>query len=67
MGRVHDGVMMLALLLTAGATCADELQAMTTRYCTQCHNAADWAGGLDLELLDAEQVGHDAEAWKRWC
>ncbi len=55
----------LALMLTAGANAAESLQVVTERYCTSCHNAEDWAGGLDLGALDHAQVGSQAEAWEK--
>jgi hypothetical protein len=53
------------LLLPASPLLAQELRAVTERYCTQCHNAEDWAGGLDLSALDHEHVGRNAEAWEK--
>ena len=35
------------------------------RYCTDCHNANDFAGNLRLDDKDVEHVGIDAEIWER--
>ncbi len=35
------------------------------QYCSNCHNADDLAGGMDLAKLDFEKVGKDAETWER--
>jgi hypothetical protein len=55
----------LALLLPSHVLLAQELRVVTERYCTQCHNAEDWAGGLDLGVLDHEHVGSNAEVWEK--
>ncbi len=34
-------------------------------YCVTCHNAALLAGELDLNALDPDRVGDDAETWER--
>lgn len=54
-----------ALLLPAGTLVAQELRAVTERYCAQCHNSDDWAGGLDLAGLDHGHVGSNAEVWEK--
>ncbi len=34
-------------------------------YCSKCHNAEDWAGGLALDALDIGNVAPDAESWEK--
>jgi hypothetical protein len=34
-------------------------------YCTECHNSEDWAGSLDLELVNLDNVVADAETWEK--
>ncbi|MDG2177028.1 MAG: DUF1592 domain-containing protein [Gammaproteobacteria bacterium] len=34
-------------------------------YCLECHNLDDWAGTLDMELLDLENIPVDAEVWEK--
>ena len=46
---LHLGVVLL--LLPAGMLPAQELRAVTERYCSNCHNSDDWAGGLDFSVL----------------
>jgi hypothetical protein len=55
----------VALLLPAAAWCAPELQAVTERYCSGCHNSEDWAGGLDLTTLDHGHVAGNAAEWEK--
>src|SRR5690554_4166616 len=33
-------------------------------YCTGCHNIEDWAGGVAFDMMDADQVPHDAVVWE---
>ncbi len=34
------------------------------KYCGQCHNSTDWAGGVAFDTLDPDAVGTDAEVWE---
>jgi hypothetical protein len=54
-----------ALAVAPGAWSADALRATTDRYCSSCHNADDWAGGLDFGVLDHGHVNEDAETWEK--
>jgi hypothetical protein len=54
-----------AMLLPASPLLGQELRAVTDRYCTQCHNADDWAGGLDFSVLDHGHVGSKPEVWEK--
>ncbi len=40
-------------------------QALMNQYCSNCHNADDLAGGMDILTLDIEKVGKDASVWER--
>src|SRR3982751_5910007 len=33
-------------------------------YCTECHNATDWAGGLAFDTLTEADVPHDTKLWE---
>jgi hypothetical protein len=46
------------------ATTAD-VPAMIDHYCAKCHNTTDWAGSLDLTILDPAQVSDDAQSWEK--
>jgi mono/diheme cytochrome c family protein len=35
------------------------------KYCGNCHNATDWAGGVAFDTLQPESVGQDAEVWEK--
>jgi mono/diheme cytochrome c family protein len=39
--------------------------ALMNQYCSNCHNADDLAGGMDISKLDIEKVGKDAAVWER--
>ena len=53
------------LLLPAGAWAGTDVPGTIERYCADCHNTSDWAGGLDLTTLDAVHVGAEAESWEK--
>ena len=55
----------LFLLLPGSALAATDVPHMIERYCADCHNTIDWAGGLDLTSLDASHVGGDAQSWEK--
>ena len=38
--------------------------AFIEKYCSNCHNASDWAGELALDVLDHENLGPDADVWE---
>ena len=38
---------------------------MLDRYCTECHNPAELAGGLSLEQLDHSDIHAQAEIWEK--
>jgi hypothetical protein len=33
-------------------------------YCSKCHNATDWAGGVAFETMNFDTIGDDAETWE---
>ena len=37
---------------------------MIQDYCVKCHNFEDWAGKLDLESLDFNDMSHETETWE---
>lgn len=56
---------MACALMAPFALQSQDLGAVTSQYCTSCHNTEDWAGGLDLSSLDPGHVGRDAEVWEK--
>ena len=50
------------LALAAGTP--ETRQHLVERYCLDCHNAADWAGGLALDTEDLSNVSGDAKLWE---
>jgi mono/diheme cytochrome c family protein len=62
-----------ALLLTLAALAAPAHAAhddtgsgsdFLTKYCGDCHNATDWAGGLAFDTLQQDEMASDAEVWE---
>jgi Protein of unknown function (DUF1592)/Protein of unknown function (DUF1588)/Protein of unknown function (DUF1587)/Protein of unknown function (DUF1585)/Protein of unknown function (DUF1595) len=37
---------------------------MLQTYCTKCHNAEDWAGGVAFDTMSPEAAGDDAKIWE---
>jgi hypothetical protein len=68
----HFSRISLATLAASFALLANAQTAMPARqaelidsYCTKCHNEEDWAGSLDLKLLNRDNVVSDAETWEK--
>src|SRR5512139_2685098 len=57
-----------SLAIPASALAAhDDMAAGTafiTKYCGDCHNATDWAGGVAFDTLPQENLGSDAAVWE---
>ena len=55
-----------ALLLSAmaGAAGVHARQELIERYCLDCHNTTDWAGGLALDTEDLARVAGDSKLWE---
>jgi len=34
------------------------------QYCSKCHNADDWAGGIAFDTMTPEGIGSDAQVWE---
>ena len=43
----------------------DRPLATVERYCTDCHNEAEFAGGVSFDSLSADGAHHDAAIWER--
>jgi hypothetical protein len=63
--RVGVSLTVLGLTVAAGTLWADDLPGAIGHYCTGCHNGEDWAGSLNLEVLDPGHVGPDAGVWEK--
>jgi hypothetical protein len=44
---------------------AEQQWAVVDRYCSECHNAAELAGGLSFERLDRSNMHTHAEVWEK--
>lgn len=53
----------IAALIAAGAACAQ--QALLDQYCIGCHNQKLKTGGLELDKLNLQQPGPDAETLEK--
>ena len=38
--------------------------AMIDRYCTECHNVTDWAGGVAFDAMTVDEIPNDAKVWE---
>ncbi len=34
------------------------------KYCSQCHNVTDWAGGVAFDSMDTRNLGGEADTWE---
>jgi Protein of unknown function (DUF1587)/Planctomycete cytochrome C len=68
------GVVLFAALSTGTAVSAqsagaeaDNHWAMVNKYCTDCHNSSDWAGGLALDTVEHDEsaIPANAETWEK--
>jgi hypothetical protein len=58
----------LLLCLTAQAQptgAVDVLRGEIEQYCATCHNFEDYAGGVDLRSILADELGPHAETWEK--
>src|SRR5688572_16472658 len=53
------------LLANAQVPMPAEQAELIDTYCTKCHNEEDWAGSLDLNLLNRGDVAADAATWEK--
>ncbi len=53
---------------TADASAAvpgqDAHWAFLQKYCSKCHNADDWAGGVAFDTMTPREIGNDAKTWE---
>ena len=35
------------------------------KYCVDCHNTQDWAGGIAFDTLTPASIGSDADTWEK--
>jgi hypothetical protein len=43
---------------------ADQHWGMLKQYCTKCHNAEDWAGGVAFDTMTPQDIPEQAEIWE---
>ncbi len=65
---VHVSLLLLCALLGPGASQASDAApaewGTIQQYCTQCHNATDWAGGVAFDVMTAQQIPANAKVWE---
>src|SRR3569833_421419 len=42
---------------------ADQHWGMLKKYCSKCHKAEDWAGGVAFDTMTPEEISESAETW----
>jgi mono/diheme cytochrome c family protein len=43
---------------------ADDHWGFLNYYCSKCHNATDWAGGVAFDTMTQDNIPEDAETWE---
>src|SRR5580693_3429777 len=43
---------------------ADQHWGMLKQYCSKCHNAEDWAGGVAFDTMTPQEIPEQAEIWE---
>ncbi|RZK79574.1 MAG: hypothetical protein EOO66_30135 [Methylobacterium sp.] len=43
---------------------ADAHRALLDRYCVECHNTTDWAGGVAFDAMTFDSLGEDSAVWE---
>ena len=46
------------------AAAPDQHWAFLNQYCSKCHNAEDWAGGVAFDTMSPGDIGTDAKIWE---
>ena len=46
-------------------TVADRQWAMLNKYCVECHNATDWAGGIAMDTMSPDSIESDVQTWEK--
>src|SRR5689334_3948507 len=58
-----------ALLWAPFAHAADDEKAkhwaVIEKYCFDCHNTTDWAGGIAFDTLSMDDIPSEAETWEK--
>jgi mono/diheme cytochrome c family protein len=53
-----------AAAASQGGDDADARWALIDRYCTECHNVTDWAGGVAFDAMSVGEIPQDAKIWE---
>ena len=70
-GRIFPGALTLLLGLAGSASALGQAApagpvkfGFLQEYCTECHNATDWAGGIAYDTLGEADVPQDTKLWE---
>ncbi|MEY4760162.1 MAG: hypothetical protein RLZZ200_18 [Pseudomonadota bacterium] len=73
--RVVFAALLAGLSLSSGVAQAADAASGTSdvhgnwgfldKYCGNCHNATDWAGGVAYDTLSPDEIAKDGEIWER--
>ena len=47
-----------------GAATPEKHWSFLNQYCSKCHNAEDWAGGVAFDTMSPSDIGTDAKIWE---
>ncbi|MEO6368631.1 MAG: DUF1592 domain-containing protein, partial [Steroidobacteraceae bacterium] len=50
--------------IAAGAAEPDSHWSLIEKYCYECHNTTDWAGGAAFDTMSFDTLGADAKVWE---
>lgn len=51
-------------VVAAHDVAVDQNWPLLKKYCTECHNATDWAGGIAYDTMDPADIPSDAKTWE---
>ncbi len=49
---------------SAGSSAHSQHWQLLEQYCSKCHNAEDWAGGVAFDTLSPDTLGAEAKVWE---
>lgn len=55
----------LSLPAYASEEAGNSPHGLLEKYCTDCHNATDWAGGVAFDTMAFDEIGDEAEIWEQ--
>jgi Protein of unknown function (DUF1592)/Protein of unknown function (DUF1588)/Protein of unknown function (DUF1587)/Protein of unknown function (DUF1585)/Protein of unknown function (DUF1595) len=63
--RALGSALLLAMpILATAADVTDKHGVFLDKYCTECHNSTDWAGGMALDVMDRNNLAAEGDVWE---